>query len=87
MPVPKSPSPISLSDQELDAIMRAASPLEVRDRGKFLEEMAHALATRPDIGIGGLHRLIMEVQRKHWSPPIENGNYGSPKHRGSKYSS
>jgi hypothetical protein len=68
----------------MDSIMRAASPLEPLDRNRFLEEMAHKLAARPDIGSGSLHRLIMEVQRKHFTPPVEAGNH-APKHRGSKY--
>ena len=65
--IPKTP--ISLSDQQLTAVMQAAAPLQPCDRGPFLEEVARELALLPDIGDGALHRVIMTVQRKHVDPP------------------
>jgi hypothetical protein len=50
------PTPLALTDQQLDAVLRAAEPLLPRDRGPFLEEVARALATLPDIGDGIVHR-------------------------------
>ena len=76
--------PIALSDDQLDAVMRAATPLQPRDRGPFLEELARELARLPDIGDGSLHRIIMTVQHKHFAPPRESGNYAGPRHLGSK---
>jgi hypothetical protein len=78
---------VSLSDEQMTAVLRAASPLEPRDRGPFLEEVAAALATLPDIGDGALHRIIATVQRKHFSRPTEHGNYAGPRHPGSRRSS
>ena len=78
--------PIALSDDQLDAVMRAAAPLQPRDRGPFLEELARELARLPDIGDGSLHRIIMTVQRKHFDPPRKVagfhgvGKYGRGRH-------
>lgn len=40
--------PISLSDDELSAIMRACEPLAPEKRGAFLQAVADALATCPN---------------------------------------
>jgi hypothetical protein len=82
--LPISKTPISLSDQQLDAVLRAAEPLQPRDRGLFLEEVARELATLPDIGDGALHRIIMTVQHKHFDPPREAGNFTAPRHPGAR---
>jgi len=37
------PNPIALTDAQLDAVMRAASPLAVCDRDRLLQEVAAAL--------------------------------------------
>jgi hypothetical protein len=76
--------PVALSDAQLDAVMRAAAPLEQRDRSAFLEEVVRELARLPAIGDGSLHRIIMTVQHKHFAPPRESGNYAGPRHLGSK---
>jgi hypothetical protein len=72
-------TPIALTDLQLDAVMRAAAPLLPCDRSPFLEEVARELAALPDIGDGVLHRVIMSVQRRHFSPPRENGLRSAPK--------
>jgi hypothetical protein len=82
LPIPKTP-PISLSDEMMQAVMRAAQPLEPHDRSAFLEEAARAIATQPDLGVGSLHRLLASIQRKHFYPPRE-GHVGNPRHLGSK---
>jgi hypothetical protein len=73
--------PLSLSDTQLDAVIRAAGPLLPQDRSPFLEEVARELACLPDIGDGNLHQVVARVQRRHWSPPRENGLRAAPKQR------
>ena len=80
--LPISKTPISLSDQQLDAVLRAAEPLQPRDRGLFLEEVARELAALPELGDGALHRVFAQVQRKHFAPPREAGFHGGPRHSG-----
>jgi hypothetical protein len=77
------PIPISLTDEQLHAVMRAAAPLLPSDRGPFLEEVARELAALPDIGDGALHRVVATVQRRHFDPPRESGNHAGPRHLGS----
>ena len=72
-------TPIALTDEQMDSVLRAAAPLEPQDRSAFLEDLARELAALPDIGDGALHRVIMSVQRKHWDPPRESGLKSAPK--------
>jgi hypothetical protein len=60
--------PIRLTDEQLDAIFRAARPLRVGDRDQFLQEVAAALQGQ-DLGDGAVYRAIREVQRRHHDPP------------------
>jgi hypothetical protein len=73
MPIPTTP--ISLSDEQMSAVLRAAAPLEQRDRVACLEEVARELARLPEVGDGALHRVIMTVQRKHFDPPREAAGF------------
>jgi hypothetical protein len=78
-------TPIALTDEQLSAVMRAAAPLLPQDRSAFLQELARELAALPDIGDGALHRVLMQVQRRHFTPPSENGLRSAPKmHFGAK---
>src|SRR5215472_9526071 len=71
--------PLPLTDEQLDAVMRAAAPLQPRDRDPFLRDVANALQGH-EIGPGLLHRIVCECQRKYWDPPIDGtagvGKYG-----------
>jgi hypothetical protein len=60
--------PLALTDSQLDAVYRAAGPIPPDVRGAFLEEVAQRLAGH-EIGDGAVYRVVMEVQRKFWSPP------------------
>jgi hypothetical protein len=62
--------PIALSDEQLDAIVRASTPLAPADRSVFLEQVAAELRGR-EIGDGTVYLAIATVQRRHWRPPIE----------------
>jgi hypothetical protein len=62
-------APLALSDEQLDAVLRAARPLRVADRDAFLQEVAAVLQGRTDIGDGDIHRAIVTAQKRHWDPP------------------
>jgi hypothetical protein len=63
------PQPIALSEEQMAAILADAQPLERHAREPFLREVAQMLQAQPQLGDGSLHRLIMEVQRRHRDPP------------------
>jgi hypothetical protein len=68
--MPDPTKPLSLSDVQLDAILRASAPLLPQNRGPFLREVAATLATLPDeLGDGLVHRIITTIQHKHFDPP------------------
>jgi hypothetical protein len=61
--------PISLSDGQLSAIMRASQPLEPAQRSTFLSALATLFQGRSQIGDGELERVLRELQREHFRPP------------------
>jgi hypothetical protein len=63
-------APIGLSDEQLDAVFRAARPLRVADRDAFLQEVAAALQGHSEIGDGDVYRVLADVQRRHHDPPL-----------------
>jgi hypothetical protein len=67
--------PIALTDEQLDAIMRACQPLQPADRGPFLEAVAAALQGRV-IGDGTVYLAIAAAQRQHRDPPVAAGGGG-----------
>jgi hypothetical protein len=56
---------VCLTDSKLDCVMNAARPLDVSARDAFLRE----LASCPAIGDGVVHRVVAEIQRRHFLPP------------------
>jgi hypothetical protein len=62
-------SPLKLTDDELDAVLAAARPLDVGDRDAFLQAVAAALQGAGEIGPGVVHRVCAELQRRFWDPP------------------
>ena len=63
------PGPISLSDQQLEAVFAATRPLQPPEREAFLTALAVLYAGRSEIGDGELFRSIRELQREHFKPP------------------
>jgi hypothetical protein len=63
------PSPISLTDSELTAIMDAARPLQPHDRDRFLRQIAEAIVAMPERGDGAIHRAIRSVWREYFDVP------------------
>jgi hypothetical protein len=66
--------PISLSDSEMDIVMRAAHPLAVNNRDAFLQAVAKRLATISERGDGVVYQICREVQREH-SRPANSSRY------------
>jgi hypothetical protein len=63
------PTSIAFSDEQLDAIMRAAQPLAPPDRERFVEAVRAALQGR-EIGDGTVYLAIREAQRQFFAPPV-----------------
>ena len=70
--------PIALTDEQLDAIVRASQPLAPDDRGKFLGQLTRALEGR-EIGDGAVYLAICEAQRKILFPPVLERATGTSK--------
>ena len=70
------PFPLTLSDAQMDAVMRAA-PLDPDRRSDFLRDVA-ALQGR-ELGDGLVGRVCSEMQRRYLVPPDLTGNSGQPK--------
>jgi hypothetical protein len=62
-------SPLKLTDDELDAVLAAARPLDVGDRDAFLQAVAAALQGAGEIGPDVVHRVVAETQRQFFDPP------------------
>ena len=56
---------ISLSDDELAAVMEAARQIPARDRDQFLRDVAVELAKYPELGPGVIGRVCSKLQRAH----------------------
>jgi hypothetical protein len=54
---------VRLTDDELDAIMSAARPLEASRRDAFLQHVASSLKHCGELGPGVVYRVVAEVQR------------------------
>jgi hypothetical protein len=61
--------PLRLTDDQLAAVLRAAEPLAVGDRGAFLQDVAAALQGQ-ELGDGTVYRAIAQAQRRYYDPPI-----------------
>jgi hypothetical protein len=48
---------LSLDDQEMDAVMQAAAPIDPARRGDVLEDLALELAKCPEVGPGSVYRI------------------------------
>jgi hypothetical protein len=75
------PRPIALTDEQLDAVMRAAQPIAPVNRSAFLQAVASALRDR-EIGDGAVYLAICQAQRQLWRPPVlERAGGGTSKWR------
>jgi hypothetical protein len=69
-------SPLALTDNQLDTIMKHAMPLHPRLRRAFIEHVAVALRGQ-EIGDGSLHRACVMVWRQMFDPPDLSGGHVS----------
>jgi hypothetical protein len=60
---------ISLSNDELAAVMDAARPIPPRDRDQFLRDVAAELAKYEVVGVGLVARVAHEAQRQYFAAP------------------
>jgi hypothetical protein len=63
------PTPVYLSDSELEAVMNACRPLAPHAHDRFLRQVAEAICTLPERGDGAIHRAIRSVWREHFDAP------------------
>jgi hypothetical protein len=75
------PKPLALTDEQLDAVYRAAKPLDPDLRGLFLETVAQTLTREPTLGDGAVHRACREAQKLYWQPPNLDKAGGNSKYR------
>jgi hypothetical protein len=68
MPATK-PNPISLTDDQLSTVMKAAEPLDPARRSAFLVALASMLRSEPQpVGDGSLGRAIRALQHEFRDP-------------------
>jgi hypothetical protein len=78
------PRPVSLSDEQLSAVMSAAEPLAPADRDQFLRALASALRNEPgELGDGTVAKVIRHVVQPFFRPPVmvevrHNSKIGEP---------
>jgi predicted DNA-binding transcriptional regulator YafY len=73
--------PVRLTDDELEAVMSAARPLEPWRRDAFLQEVANSLARCGELGPGIVHRVVAQVQHEFFDPPDLSRMAGTSKYR------
>jgi hypothetical protein len=64
-------TPIAFSDEQLNAIMRAAQPLAPADQERFVEAVTAAMQGRK-LGDGAVYLAIRKAQRQFFAPPVPN---------------
>jgi hypothetical protein len=59
------PMPLSLSDAEFAAVQAAAAPIHPMQRDAFLKALAAELERHPVVGLGLVHRLCADLQKRY----------------------
>jgi hypothetical protein len=72
---------LSLGDEQLDAVYRAAAPLHPADRSAFLERLAERLPGVEVLGDGLVSRIARETQREFFRSPPDLRRHGIGKYR------
>ena len=72
--------PLSVSETQLAAILRAAAPLRQQDVEDYMRMVAEQLRALPMIGDGDVYRAVEVAQRKYFDPPSFGGLAGVPKY-------
>jgi hypothetical protein len=66
--------PLRLTDAQLDRVVYATQPLTPGARAAFLEALAARLQGIAEIGDGQLYRVVADLQKQFWDPPL--GDHG-----------
>lgn len=72
--------PLSLSDDEYQAVMQVAGPIHPQQRGAFLKALAEELERHPVVGPGVMFRAASELQKRFVIAP-EGGTSAGPETR------
>jgi hypothetical protein len=63
---------LALTQNQLDHIALVCRPLQPADKQAFLGQLFDSLIhRRDDVGEGELHRMLRDLQRRHFRPPTE----------------
>jgi hypothetical protein len=77
--------PLSLSDDEYNAVQAAAAPIHPLQRGAFLQALAAELERHPVVGPGVVHRCAAALQKTFVvAAHSETSRSAEPHHRGAR---
>ena len=76
--------PLSLSDDEYNAVQAAAAPIHPLQRDAFLKALAAELERQPVVGPGLVHRLAADLQRHSSSRRERRPHTAAPRHSGAR---
>jgi hypothetical protein len=72
---------MSLPDEVDHLVVQLAASLPAPQHAAFVAAAEAALAGIPCLGPGSAYRVLRELQRRYFDPPILNNNRGSVEHR------
>jgi hypothetical protein len=76
-------SPLALSNEEYEAIQTAAAPVHPHQRDGFLQALADELQRVPVRGVGLIHRIAAETQRRFTIDARRDAeSAAAPRHKG-----
>jgi hypothetical protein len=74
--------PLQFTDEEKDLLLVLAQPIDQPRRTEFLQAVAQELDASGQagaVGIGSVHRVAAQVQRRFWEPPaLGDSKYRRP---------
>ena len=77
--------PLSLNDDEYNAVQAATAPIHPLQRDAFLKALAVELERHPIVGPGVVHRCAAALQKTFVvAAHSETSRSAEPRHRGSK---
>ena len=73
--------PLSLSNDEFDAVQAAAASIHPLHRGAFLQALAKELEPYSEIGPGLVHRLCADLQKRYGVTAHSETSHTAERHR------
>jgi hypothetical protein len=84
-PTPEPPMPLSLSDDEYNAVQAAAAPIHPMQRDAFLKALAVELERHPVVGPGVAFRAAAALQKTFVvAAHSETSHTAEPRHLGAR---